>query len=51
MPGARVTMPTGLAKSTIQAADAARRRAYSPISSTTGMVRSALAKRPAPLVS
>ena len=48
---ARVTIPTGLVKSTIQADGSARRRARSAISSTTGTVRSALARPPAPVVS
>ena len=45
---ARVTMPTGLVKSTIQASGSARRRTSSAMSSTTGTVRSALAKPPGP---
>ena len=48
---ARVTIPTGLVKSTIQASGAASSRARSAISSTTGTVRIALAKPPAPVVS
>ncbi len=44
-------MPTGLVKSTIQAPGAASRRARSATSSTTGTVRSALARPPAPVVS
>ena len=48
---ARVTMPTGLVKSTIQARSAATRRTRSAMSSTTGTVRSALASPPAPVVS
>lgn len=47
---ARVTMPTGLVKSMIQAAGLAR-RTCSAIESTTGTVRSALANPPAPVVS
>ena len=39
---ARVTIPTGFVKSTIQAPSAARSRTRSAISSTTGTVRSAL---------
>ena len=41
---ARVTMPTGFVKSTIQAPSAARSRTRSAISSTTGTVRIAFAK-------
>ena len=48
---ALVTMPTGLVKSMSHAPGAARRRASSAISSTSGMVRSALASPPAPVVS
>ena len=48
---ARVTMPTGLVKSTIQAPGAARCATCSAISSTTGTVRSAFASPPAPVVS
>ena len=48
---ARVTMPTGFVKSMIQAPGAARRRARSAMSSTTGTVRSAFANPPAPVVS
>ena len=48
---ARVTIPTGFVKSTIQAPPAARSRARSAMSSTTGTVRSALARPPAPVVS
>ena len=48
---ARVTMPTGLVKSMIQAPDAARCRVRSAMSSTIGTVRSALASPPAPVVS
>ena len=44
-------MPTGLVKSMIQAPAAARRRARSAMSSTTGTVRSAFANPPAPVVS
>lgn len=47
---ARVTMPTGLVKSTIQASGL-RRRTRSAMSRTTGTVRSALARPPAPVVS
>lgn len=47
---ARVTIPTGLVKSMIQACGAIR-RTRSAMSSTTGTVRSALAKPPAPVVS
>ena len=43
---ARVTMPTGLVKSTIQAPGSARRRACSAMSSTRGTVRRALARPP-----
>ena len=46
-----MTIPTGLVKSTIQASVAASSRARSAISSTTGTVRIALAKPPAPVVS
>ncbi len=46
-----VTIPTGLVKSTIQAPGAARRPVSSASSSTSGTVRSALAKPPAPVVS
>ncbi len=46
---ARVTIPTGFVKSTIQASESSRTRAA--ISSTTGTVRSALANPPAPVVS
>ena len=46
-----VTIPTGFVKSTIQAPGAARRATRSAISRTTGTVRSALAKPPAPVVS
>ena len=46
-----MTIPTGFVKSTIQAPSAARWRTSSAISSTTGTVRSALAKPPAPVVS
>ncbi len=48
---ARVTMPTGLAKSTIHAPGAARRSTSAARSRTTGTVRSALASPPAPVVS
>ena len=48
---ARVTIPTGFVKSTIQAPSAARSRTRSAISSTTGTVRSAFASPPAPVVS
>ena len=48
---ARVTIPTGLVKSMIQASGSARCRARSAMSSTTGTVRSALASPPAPVVS
>ena len=44
-------MPTGLVKSMSHAPGAARRRASSAISSTSGTVRSALASPPAPVVS
>ncbi len=44
-------MPTGLAKSTIHAPGAARRSTSAARSSTTGTVRSALARPPAPVVS
>ena len=47
---ARVTMPTGLVKSMIQASGAAF-RTRSAMSRTTGTVRSALASPPAPVVS
>ncbi len=47
---ARVTMPTGLVKSMIQASGLVR-RTRSAMSSTTGTVRSALARPPAPVVS
>ena len=47
---ARVTIPTGLVKSTIQAPGLAG-RISSAMSSTTGTVRSALASPPAPVVS
>ena len=47
---ARVTMPTGLVKSMIQASGLAR-RTRSAMSRTTGTVRSALARPPAPVVS
>ena len=46
-----VTIPTGLVKSTIQAPGAARRPVSSASSSTSGTVRSALARPPAPVVS
>ncbi len=48
---ARVTMPTGFVKSTIHAPGAARCLTCSAISSTTGTVRSAFARPPAPVVS
>ena len=48
---ARVTMPTGLVKSTIQASGLRAARTRSAMSSTTGTVRSALARPPAPVVS
>src|SRR5215475_2282131 len=48
---ARVTMPTGLVKSMMNAEGEARRLARSARSSTTGTVRSALASPPAPVVS
>ena len=48
---ARVTMPTGLVKSTIQASGRGAARTRSAMSSTTGTVRSALASPPAPVVS
>ena len=48
---ARVTMPTGFVKSTIQASGPASSRTRSAISSTTGTVRIAFAKPPAPVVS
>ena len=44
-------MPTGFVKSTIQAPGAASSRTRSAISRTTGTVRIALAKPPAPVVS
>ena len=44
-------MPTGFVKSTIQAPGAARSRTRSAIPSTTGTVRRAFAKPPAPVVS
>ena len=44
-------MPTGFVKSTIQASGAASARTRSAISSTTGTVRIAFAKPPAPVVS
>ena len=44
-------MPTGFVKSTIQAPGAASSRTRSAISSTTGTVRIAFAKPPAPVVS
>ncbi|CAM5714252.1 hypothetical protein SMICM304S_01349 [Streptomyces microflavus] len=47
---ARVTMPTGLVKSMIQASGLVR-RTRSAMSRTTGTVRSALARPPAPVVS
>lgn len=47
---ARVTMPTGLVKSMIQASGAAR-LTRSAMSSTTGTVRIAFASPPAPVVS
>ena len=46
-----MTIPTGFVKSTIQAPGAASSRTRSAISSTTGTVRIALAKPPAPVVS
>ena len=46
-----VTIPTGFVKSTIQAPGAARRPVSSASSRTSGTVRSALAKPPAPVVS
>ena len=48
---ARVTIPTGFVKSTIHAPSAASSRTRSAISSTTGTVRIAFAKPPAPVVS
>lgn len=48
---ARVTMPTGLVKSTIQASGLAYLRTSSAYSRTTGTVRSAFAKPPGPVVS
>ena len=48
---ARVTIPTGFVKSTIQAPSAASSRARSAMDSTTGTVRSAFARPPAPVVS
>ena len=48
---ARVTIPTGLVKSTIQAPGSARLRTSSAMPSTTGTVRSALANPPGPVVS
>ena len=45
-----MTMPTGLVKSMIHASGLAR-RTRSAMSSTTGTVRSALARPPAPVVS
>ena len=44
-------MPTGFVKSTIQARGAASARTRSAMSSTTGTVRIAFAKPPAPVVS
>ena len=44
-------MPTGFVKSTIQASGAPTSRTRSAISSTTGTVRIAFAKPPAPVVS
>ena len=46
-----VTIPTGFVKSTIQASGAARRSTCSASSRTTGTVRRAFAKPPAPVVS
>ena len=46
-----MTIPTGFVKSTIHAPGAARSRTRSAISSTTGTVRIAFAKPPAPVVS
>ena len=46
-----MTIPTGFVKSTIQAPSAASSRARSAIESTTGTVRSAFARPPAPVVS
>ena len=46
-----MTMPTGFVKSTIHASGAARRAVSSARSRTTGTVRSAFAKPPAPVVS
>ena len=48
---ARVTMPTGFVKSTIQASGLACARTVSATRSTTGTVRSAFAKPPGPVVS
>ncbi len=46
-----MTMPTGFVKSTIHASGAARAATRSAMSSTTGTVRIAFAKPPAPVVS
>ena len=46
-----MTIPTGFVKSTIHASGAASARTRSAISSTTGTVRIAFAKPPAPVVS
>ena len=46
-----MTIPTGFVKSTIQASGEESSRTRSAISSTTGTVRSAFAKPPAPVVS
>ena len=48
---ARVMMPTGFVKSTIQASGSARSRTTSAMPSTIGTVRSALANPPGPVVS
>ncbi len=48
---ARVTIPTGLVKSMMNAEGEARRVARSAKSRTMGTVRSAFAKPPAPVVS